>query len=119
MGSGHYPAFAGLVGPGLAHAAAMGNVFASPSAAQIYAVARSVATEAGVLLSYGNYAGDVLNFDQAAGPVASRGHPVRVGAGHRRHLQRRGATNGEKRRGIAGDLPCSGPPAGRRSRAGR
>ncbi len=34
-GSGHYPAFAGLVGTGLAHAAAMGNVFASPSAPQI------------------------------------------------------------------------------------
>ena len=31
-GSGHYPAFAGLVGPGLAHGAALGNVFASPIA---------------------------------------------------------------------------------------
>ncbi|WP_203580692.1 dihydroxyacetone kinase subunit DhaK, partial [Microbacterium hibisci] len=30
-GSGHYPAFGGLVGPGLAHGAAMGNLFASPS----------------------------------------------------------------------------------------
>ena len=30
-GSGHYPAFAGLVGQGLAHGAAMGNLFASPS----------------------------------------------------------------------------------------
>ncbi|MBC7298053.1 MAG: dihydroxyacetone kinase subunit DhaK, partial [Demequina sp.] len=42
-GSGHYPAFAGLVGPGLAHGAAMGNIFASPSAQQVYSVARSVA----------------------------------------------------------------------------
>ena len=31
-GSGHYPAFGGLVGPGLASGAAMGNLFASPSA---------------------------------------------------------------------------------------
>jgi dihydroxyacetone kinase len=40
-GSGHYPAFAGLVGPGLVHGAAMGNIFASPSAQQIYSVAKS------------------------------------------------------------------------------
>ncbi len=40
-GSGHYPAFAGLVGQGLAHGAAMGNLFASPSAQQIYNVARA------------------------------------------------------------------------------
>ena len=31
-GSGHYPAFAGFVGPGLADAAVAGDVFASPSA---------------------------------------------------------------------------------------
>ena len=30
-GSGHYPAFAGFVGPGLADAAVAGDVFASPS----------------------------------------------------------------------------------------
>src|SRR5699024_5364530 len=61
-GSGHYPAFAGLVGQGLAHGAAMGNVFASPSAQQIYTVAKAAAADAGVLLAFGNYAGDVLNF---------------------------------------------------------
>src|SRR5699024_6012498 len=44
-GSGHYPAFAGLVGPGLAHGAALGNIFASPSAQQVYSVAK--AAEAG------------------------------------------------------------------------
>lgn len=40
-GSGHYPAFAGLVGPGLATAAVCGKIFASPSAGQAYRVARS------------------------------------------------------------------------------
>ncbi|MGN6404923.1 dihydroxyacetone kinase subunit DhaK, partial [Sinomonas sp.] len=64
-GSGHYPAFAGLVGPGLAHGAAMGNLFASPSAQQVYSVAKSVEAGGGVLLAYGNYAGDVLHFTQA------------------------------------------------------
>ena len=45
-GSGHYPPFAGLVGQGLAHGAAMGNLFASPSAQQVYSVARARSLEA-------------------------------------------------------------------------
>lgn len=72
-GSGHYPAFAGLVGPGLASAAAMGNLFASPSAQQVYSVARAAHRGRGVLLSYGNYAGDVLNFDQAQARLRAEG----------------------------------------------
>ena len=46
-GSGHYPAFAGLVGQGLAHGAAMGNIFASPSAQQVHSVARPPTAAAG------------------------------------------------------------------------
>lgn len=38
-GSGHYPAFAGWVGTGLADGAVIGTVFASPSSQQICAVA--------------------------------------------------------------------------------
>ena len=64
-GSGHYPAFAGLVGPGLAAAAVCGQVFTSPSAGQAYRVAAAVDSGAGVLFSFGNYAGDVLHFAAA------------------------------------------------------
>ena len=64
-GSGHYPAFGGLVGPGLAHGAAMGNLFASPSTQQARTVATAAHQGGGVLFTYGNYAGDVLNFDAA------------------------------------------------------
>ncbi len=39
-GSGHYPAFAGFVGPGLADAAIAGDVFASPSAHFVAHVSR-------------------------------------------------------------------------------
>ncbi|MDQ7910371.1 dihydroxyacetone kinase family protein [Phytohabitans sp. ZYX-F-186] len=77
-GSGHYPAFAGLVGPGLAHAAAMGDVFASPSAQQVHSVARAAQRGQGVLLSYGNYAGDVLNFDQAQARLRAEGIPCQT-----------------------------------------
>ncbi|NVN00503.1 dihydroxyacetone kinase family protein [Arthrobacter sp. SDTb3-6] len=102
-GSGHYPAFAGLVGPGIAHGAAMGNVFASPSAQHIVAVARSVASDAGVLLTYGNYAGDALNFDQAQDQLRAEGIPcqtVRVTD----DICSAPNNEREKRRGIAGDL---------------
>lgn len=102
-GSGHYPAFAGLVGPGLAHAAAMGNVFASPSAQQVYSVAKAVATDAGVLLSYGNYAGDVLNFDQAQERLNAEGIPCRT-VRVTDDIYSASAAEREKRRGIAGDL---------------
>src|SRR6185312_10554787 len=39
-GSGHYPAFAGMVGEGLAAGAVCGNIFSSPSARQAVRVAR-------------------------------------------------------------------------------
>lgn len=102
-GSGHYPAFAGLVGAGLAHGAAMGNVFASPSAQQIYSVAKSVATDAGVLLSYGNYAGDVLNFDQAEKRLRDEGIPCRT-VRVTDDIYSAASAEKSKRRGIAGDL---------------
>ena len=65
-GSGHEPTFLGFVGKGLADAAAVGNVFASPPPQPIMDAARAVDRGAGVLFMYGNYAGDVMNFDMAA-----------------------------------------------------
>lgn len=77
-GSGHYPAFGGLVGPGLAHGAAMGNLFASPSSTQVESVIRASDRGRGVLLSYGNYAGDVLNFTAAQDAVRADGIDCRT-----------------------------------------
>ena len=76
-GSGHEPAFAGYVGRGLADAAAVGNVFASPSPEQILDAARAADGGAGVLFLFGNYTGDVMNFDMAAeacAPIGIRAH---------------------------------------------
>ncbi|NLU71556.1 dihydroxyacetone kinase family protein [Streptomyces sp. HNM0575] len=72
-GCGHYPAFAGLVGPGLADAAAIGDVFTSPSAEQVYRTARAVDGGAGVFFSFGNYAGDVMHFGLAASRLGAEG----------------------------------------------
>lgn len=102
-GSGHYPAFAGLVGPGLAHGAAMGNLFASPSAHQVHTVATAADEGRGVLLSYGNYAGDVLHFTQAQERMQAAGIDCRTVV-VTDDISSAPAAEIEKRRGIAGDL---------------
>ncbi|WP_394213978.1 dihydroxyacetone kinase family protein [Brachybacterium vulturis] len=103
-GSGHYPAFAGWVGPGFAHGAPCGNIFSSPSSDQVYAVARNAENGGGVILGFGHYAGDVLHFGVAAEKLRAEGIDVRIVA------VSDDVASGEKgnhrdRRGIAGDLP--------------
>lgn len=102
-GSGHYPAFSGLVGQGMAHGAAMGNLFASPSAQQIYNVARAAENGGGVLLAFGNYAGDVLHFGQACERLKSEGIPCELLA-VTDDISSASLSEQEKRRGVAGDL---------------
>ncbi|HHG0625681.1 TPA: dihydroxyacetone kinase family protein [Klebsiella pneumoniae] len=102
-GSGHYPAFAGLVGQGLAHGAVMGNLFASPSAQQICSVARAANNGAGVLLLYGNYAGDVLHFGLACERLRSEGIPCEALA-ITDDITSASSQERNKRRGVAGDL---------------
>lgn len=102
-GSGHYPAFGGLVGQGLAHGAVMGNLFASPSTQQVHTVAKAADRGAGIFLSYGNYAGDVLNFDAAQEKLRAEGiacETVTVTD----DIFSASAEEKHKRRGIAGDL---------------
>jgi len=65
-GSGHEPTFLGFVGKGLADAAVIGNVFASPPPQPVIDAAMIADGGVGVLLMYVNYAGDVMNFDMAA-----------------------------------------------------
>jgi dihydroxyacetone kinase len=77
-GSGHYPAFAGLVGPGLATGAAIGDIFTSPSSEQIYRCAKALDAGAGVVFSYGNYSGDVMNFGMAVERLVDDGVQVRT-----------------------------------------
>lgn len=50
-GSGHYPAFCGVVGSGFMDAAVVGNVFTSPSTDDVYHVAKAVENGNGVEMS--------------------------------------------------------------------
>lgn len=77
-GSGHYPAFCGIVGPGFATGAVVGNVFTSPSAAQVYSVAKAAEQGKGVILTFGNYAGDNMNFGIAAERLRKEGIDTRI-----------------------------------------
>jgi dihydroxyacetone kinase-like protein len=65
-GSGHLPLFLGYVGAGMLDGCAVGGVFQSPSAEQMLTVTRAIDGKAGVLYLYGNYGGDVMNFEMAA-----------------------------------------------------
>lgn len=64
-GSGHLPVFLGYVGSGLLDACAVGNVFAGPRVADCQLAAQAADGGAGVLMLYGNYGGDRMNFDMA------------------------------------------------------
>jgi dihydroxyacetone kinase len=102
-GSGHYPAFCGTVGTGFADGAVVGNIFTSPSAEEAASVARAAHGDAGVLLTTGNYAGDVMNFGLAVTQLRSEGIEAHYFAVTDDIAS---APKGEetKRRGIAGDF---------------
>jgi phosphoenolpyruvate---glycerone phosphotransferase subunit DhaK len=100
-GSGHLPLFLGYVGDGLLDGCAVGGVFQSPSSDQMLEVTKAINQGAGVLYIYGNYGGDIMNFDMAAEMADVEGIKVeQVVAGE----DVASAPKGEegKRRGVAG-----------------
>ena len=64
-GSGHLPLFLGYVGSGMLDGCSVGGVFQSPSAEQMLEVTKAIDGGKGVLYIYGNYGGDIMNFDMA------------------------------------------------------
>lgn len=77
-GSGHEPAHAGFVGPGMLTAAVCGDVFASPSVDSVLAGILAVTGEAGCVLIVKNYTGDRLNFGLAAERARALGRKVNM-----------------------------------------
>ena len=77
-GSGHLPVFLGYVGKGMLDGCAVGDVFQSPSAEQMLAVTRRIHGGKGVVYIYGNYGGDVMNFDMAAEMADMEGITVKT-----------------------------------------
>ncbi|MGI8602158.1 MAG: dihydroxyacetone kinase subunit DhaK [Verrucomicrobiales bacterium] len=77
-GSGHEPVYHGLVGKNLADGAACGDIFAAPPPDIILEATQAVHQGKGVLYLYGNYAGDVLNFDMAVEMASDEGIRVKT-----------------------------------------
>ncbi|MFZ5781367.1 MAG: dihydroxyacetone kinase family protein [Pseudomonadota bacterium] len=102
-GSGHEPAHAGYVGPGLLSAAVAGDVFTSPSVDAVLAAIRAAAGPAGALLIVKNYTGDRLNFGLAAELARAEGIPVEVVI-VADDVALAGTVERDRRRGIAGTV---------------
>ncbi len=102
-GSGHYPAFCGVVGTGFADGAVVGNVFTSPSTQDALSVGRAASNGAGLVFSTGNYAGDVMNFTLAQQRLCDEGIDTRV-VFVTDDIASAPVEEVNKRRGIAGDF---------------
>ncbi len=102
-GSGHEPTFLGFVGKGLADACAVGNVFASPPPDPIVECAKAVNGGKGVLFLFGNYAGDVMNFEMAAELAAMEDIEARIVV-TTDDIASAPRDQRDKRRGVAGNF---------------
>jgi phosphoenolpyruvate---glycerone phosphotransferase subunit DhaK len=100
-GSGHLPLFLGYVGAGMLDGCSVGGVFQSPSAEQMLNVTKAINGGAGVLYIYGNYGGDIMNFDMAKDMAGMEDIPVEQVVGAEDVAS---APKGQehKRRGVAG-----------------
>ena len=102
-GSGHEPMFLGYVGKDFADAAVVGNINTSPAPDACYAAVKAVDSGKGCLYLYGNYAGDVMNFDMGAERALEEDgikvEPVPT------NDDVYSAKEKKDRRGVAGDLP--------------
>ncbi|MFP4611843.1 MAG: dihydroxyacetone kinase subunit DhaK [Spirochaetaceae bacterium] len=112
-GSGHLPLFLGYVGAGLLDGCSVGDVFQSPSSEQMLNVTKAIDSGAGVLYIFGNYGGDVMNFDMSKEMAAMEDIRVeQVIAGE--DVASAPKAEADKRRGVAGIFyiyKCAGAKA--------
>ena len=105
-GSGHDPMFTSFVGPGMADALINGQIFASPDPMSILEVIKAANENCGgngVLLLYGNYAGDNLNFGMAKELAEMEGIKVKI-VTVREDAASAPRERRDDRRGTAGDV---------------
>lgn len=100
-GSGHLPLFLGYVGQGMLDGCAVGNVFASPSSQKMADTIRACDSGKGVLCLFGNYGGDVMNFEMAREAVEFDDIKTTTALG-RDDVASSPPETADKRRGVAG-----------------
>lgn len=102
-GSGHKPAFIGYVGKGLTDAAAVGEIFSSPTAKAFFDAFKAADQGQGVACLYGNYSGDNMNVKMAVKMAAKTGLTVKTVVAND-DVASAPADQPDKRRGVAGEI---------------
>ncbi len=102
-GSGHKPAFIGYVGKNMLDAAAVGEVFSSPTAKAFYDAFAAADSGQGVACLYGNYAGDNMNVKMAVKMAKKNGIQVQTVVAND-DVASAPKSQSEKRRGVAGEI---------------
>ncbi|WP_274954111.1 dihydroxyacetone kinase subunit DhaK [Anaerostipes butyraticus] len=102
-GSGHEPAFLGYVGENMMDAAAVGEIFSSPSAQTFYDAFLEADAGKGVACLFGNYAGDNMNVKMAIRKAGKKGVEVKMVAATD-DISSSPKETKEKRHGIAGGV---------------
>ena len=101
-GSGHLPVFLGYVGQGLLDGCTVGNVFASPFSAKMADTIRACDRGNGVLVLFGNYGGDKMNFELACETVDLEDDIKTEMVLVKDDVASAPASEAERRRGVAG-----------------
>jgi len=112
-GSGHDPAFIGYVGKNMCDAAAVGEIFSSPTAQSFYEAFLAANGGAGIACLYGNYSGDNMNVKMAAKMAKKVGIEVKTVIAND-DVASAPKDQREKRRGVAGEIfmwKCGGAKA--------
>ena len=102
-GSGHKPAFIGYIGKNLVDAAAVGEVFSSPTARAFYDAIKAADSGEGVAVLYGNYAGDNMNVKMALEEAEDDGVVVKTVVAND-DVPSAPKDQIDKRRGVAGEV---------------
>lgn len=102
-GSGHKPAFIGYIGRNMVDAAAVGEIFSSPTAKAFFDAFKEVNAGKGIACLYGNYAGDNMNVKMARQMAEMEGIEVKTVVAND-DVASAPKEESEKRRGVAGEI---------------
>ncbi|SOC47791.1 dihydroxyacetone kinase DhaK subunit [Rhizobium subbaraonis] len=102
-GSGHEPAFIGYTGKNMLDAVAVGELFSSPTAKSFHDAIREANGGKGVIVLYGNYAGDNMNVKMATKLAAKDGIDIATVVAND-DVCSAPPEEREKRRGVAGEI---------------
>lgn len=102
-GSGHKPAFIGYLGKNMCDAAAVGEIFSSPTADAFLHAFKAADQGKGVACLYGNYSGDNMNVKMAVKMAKKQGITVKTVVAND-DVASAPRNESEKRRGVAGEI---------------